>query len=231
MFRVLLVEDEPILGELIKETLEDISYQVDWVLDGKDVAKIFKLRTPDICILDVMLPSIDGFDVARIIRSIQDSTPILFLTARSKTEDVLKGFASGGNDYLKKPFSIDELKVRVNELLKRYHVSFAPGNDKKEIYAIGDYTFSPLSQVLKRGNVTHYLPYKEAAVLTELIININRVTNRSHLLEKLWGSDNAFNARNLDVHIVKLRKYFKDNSRISILNVKGFGYKLVDNTC
>jgi two-component system response regulator TrcR len=224
MKQILLVEDEIILGKLIKESLEKREFDVSLAKDANEALAFVKKRQPNICILDVMLPGMDGYTLAKQLKSLNKKIPILFLTARSQTKDVIKGYESGGNDYLKKPFSFDELILRVNELLNRY----TNQEENKENYKIGIYSFNPAIQSLEAEGISYKLTFKESELLKELILNKNSIVERHTFLTKFWGEDNYFNTRNMDVYIVKLRKYLKDDTNVQIINVRGMGYKLAD---
>lgn len=224
---ILFAEDEAVLGKLVKEAMEGQAYTVHWAKNGIDALHAFRELQPDICVLDVMMPGTDGFTLAKQIRSTDENIPILFLTARSQTADVIKGFSAGGNDYLKKPFSLDELFLRINELLRRKHVHAKEGN--KEVLTIGNYNFYIQSQTLVYGTDKIKLSHKESELLKELILNKNELVDRKQVLIKLWGDDTIFNARNMDVYITKLRKHLSQDPTLSILNVRGFGFKLVQD--
>lgn len=216
------------MGKLVKEALErDKTWEIYWFQDGRQAYGAFKSVNPDLCILDVMLPEIDGFELARMIREHQKEVPILFLTARSQTADIVKGFESGGNDYLRKPFSLEELTLRIKELLKRYGGSRPVDTDQ---IRIGNYQFQPAMQMLKTGGQTINLSFKETELLRELVKNKNGLMDRKETLIKLWGDDNFFNARNMDVYIGKLRKHLAGDPNLSIVNIRGYGYKLIEQT-
>lgn len=224
---ILFAEDEAVLGQLVKDALErEADFRVTWVRDGETALRRFKELMPDICILDVMMPLLDGFAVAKRMRVIDEHLPIIFLTARSQTADVVKGFESGGNDYLKKPFSVEELVVRVRALLKRSIQQ--PAAAIQDVYRIGQYEFSPAAQVLKSPQIKYNLSSRETKLLHELVLHKNNLMNRKAVLLRLWGDDNIFNTRNMDVYIAKLRKYFADDPSISIVNIRGYGYKLIE---
>lgn len=226
---LLLAEDEDVLGLLVKEALELVpGFRVEWVKDGNTAISTFEVLRPDICILDVMVPLKDGFAVAEEIRKMDQDVPILFLTARSQSSDVVKGFKSGGNDYLKKPFSIEELVVRIRELLKR---SSRSGNkeDAQVIFQIGKYKFFPAAQTLSCEAAKYNLTSRESALLKELVLHKNTVLDRKKILNQLWGDDNFFNARSMDVFIAKLRKYLIHDPSLSIINVRGYGYKFTQD--
>lgn len=220
--KILLAEDEPSLGQIIKESLETRNFEVILCTDGDMAYKEFKKEKPLLLVLDVMMPKKDGFTLASEIRKEDTQIPIIFLTAKSQTSDVVEGFTIGGNDYLKKPFSMEELIVRINALLKRKREE----NDIGE-QAIGKFNFDLKKQTLTFKSKTQNLTHREAHLLFHLIKNKNQVLERSFILKKLWGEDDFFNARSMDVFITKLRKKLKEDSSIQILNVRGYGYKLI----
>lgn len=225
--KILLAEDEPFLGKIIKESFETRDFDVSWVQNGIKAYSVFRSFQPDICILDVMMPEKDGFSVTEDIRKIDTAVPILFLTARSLTEDVIKGFELGCNDYLKKPFSMEELIVRVKSLLGRSekHKTSQP----TENFSIGNYEFNNTIQELTLGSESVKLSFREASLLKMLIENKNQVLARKLALDYLWGEDNFFAARSMDVFITKLRKHLKHDTNIEIVNIRGVGYKLIIN--
>lgn len=225
MTKILYVEDEPFLGQIVKESLESRQYEVCMVEDGKDAVQVFSQINPDICVLDVMLPGKDGYTIGKEIRSLNPGIPIIFVTAKIQTEDLLKGFESGGNDYLRKPFSMEELIVRINNLL-----SITQSRDSivgKEILKIGTFDFNTQRFELKRGDQIRKLSHRESELLSILYQNKNRTTQRKDILMKLWGDDSFFNSRNLDVYITKLRDYLKEDPSIEIITIKGVGYNFV----
>lgn len=219
--KILLAEDEPSLGQIIKESLETRNFEVLLCANGEIAYETYKAEQPLLLVLDVMMPKKDGFTLAKEIRKEDPDIPIIFLTAKSQTEDVVEGFNLGGNDYLKKPFSMEELIVRINALLKR---------NKKNItenIPLGNYTFNLKKQTLIINEVSVNLTHREANLLYYLLKNKNQVLERSFILKKLWGDDDFFNARSMDVFITKLRKKLKGDTSIQIINVRGFGYKLI----
>lgn len=224
-FRVLLAEDEPFLGKIVKESLESRGFAVLWVQDGLKAFSAFRTFDPDICVLDVMMPVKDGFTLTEEIRGINERVPIIFLTARSMTEDVVKGFEQGGNDYLKKPFSMEELIVRMNALLNR--VAKRHPEPVEGVVSIGRYRFNRTLQELELDGKSIRLSFRESALLAMLIQRKNEVLDRKTALTYLWGEDSVFNARSMDVFITKLRKHLRMDSRIEIVNVRGIGYKLI----
>ena len=220
---ILLAEDEPALGLIIKESLETRNFKVLLCENGEKALDAYHEQQPELLVLDVMMPKKDGFTVAKEVRSIDDTIPIIFLTAKSQTKDVVEGFSIGGNDYLKKPFSMEELIVRINNLLNRKEIQ----KTSKEL-EIGQYRFDFPKQILQFNNAEKVqLTHREAHLLFHLIKNKNQVLDRSLILNKLWGSDDFFNARSMDVFITKLRKKLQKDDSIQILNVRGFGYKLI----
>lgn len=223
--RILYVEDEPFLGLIVKESLESRDFEVNMAQDGAKALDLFRKVSPDICVLDVMLPSKDGYSVAKSIRLINPGVPIIFVTAKTQTEDLLKGFESGGNDYLRKPFSMEELIVRVNNLLslsKRAKAAAPIGS-----YQIGQFEFDPVRFDLKIGGSSKKLSHREAMLLQILSDNRNSVVSRKEILLRIWGDDSFFNSRTLDVYITKLRDHLGADPSIEIITIKGVGYQFV----
>ena len=219
--KILYVEDEPFLGRIVKESLESRDFEVHMVSDGRDAVSVFQQQQPTICILDVMLPTKDGYTLAKEIRHFNPSIPIIFVTAKTQTEDLLKGFESGGNDYIRKPFSMEELIVRVNNLL---HLSQTQNKVGIGSISLGRYDFLPLRYELRHGESVKKLSHRESTLLQILVENKNATVLRKDILMKLWGDDSFFNSRNLDVYITKLRDYFREDSSIQIITIKGIGY-------
>lgn len=222
LIKVLLAEDEPSLGQIVKESLETRNFEVIHALDGEEAYKLYQNNIPDVLVLDVMMPKKDGFTLAKEIRQENKHIPIIFLTAKSQTKDVVEGFEHGGNDYLKKPFSMEELIVRIHALLDRVNLK----NDVQNI-SIGSYIFNHTKQTLAYNNEKQTLTHKEAELLLHLTQKKNEVLDRTFILNKLWGDDDFFNARSMDVFISKLRKKLNQDENIQILNVRGYGYKLI----
>jgi DNA-binding response OmpR family regulator len=218
--KILYVEDEPFLGKIVKESLEIRDFDVVMVTDGRLVQKIFEETKPDICVLDVMLPNKDGYSIATSIRNVNAEIPIIFVTAKTQTEDLIKGFEVGGNDYLRKPFSMEELIVRIKNLLR---LAVKP-NSPKENIEIGKFEFLPNRYELKLGGIIRKLSHREAILLQILSENKNNTIQRKEILMRIWGDDSFFNSRNLDVYITKLRDYFKADDSIEIITIKGIGY-------
>ena len=219
--KVLLAEDEPSLGMIVKESLETRGFIVQWFENGQAAFNSFSESKPDILVLDVMMPLKDGFSLAREIRKKDQQTPIIFLTAKSQTEDLLEGYDAGGNDYLKKPFSMEELIVRMKELLQRKEKLA-----KTSKIQIGEYSFDYPKQRLKHDELELQLTHREAEVLKRLAEARNVLVDRSVMLSEIWGDDDFFNARSMDVFITKLRKKLSKDPSVQIINVRGFGYKL-----
>jgi len=223
--KILYVEDEPFLARIVTETLQLKSYEVLHLKDGRRILETISSFAPDVCILDVMLPDIDGFTLGTMVRNVHPRLPVIFLTAKSQTEDVVKGFSSGGTDYLKKPFSMEELMVRVENQLKIYGaaedtLSQSLGDE----VALGSVIFYPGRYELKTKEGTIKLSHRESQILGILCSNKNNVTDRRHLLQTVWGDDSFFNSRNLDVYIRKLRDYLSPEPKIEIITLKGKGY-------
>jgi DNA-binding response OmpR family regulator len=220
--KILLAEDEPSLGQIIKESLESREYQVVLCKDGKEALESYYSEKPHLLVLDVMMPKKDGFTLAKEIRMQDAKTPIIFLTAKSQTRDVIEGFTTGGNDYLKKPFSMEELIVRIKNLLN----AKTNASEQKEV-TIGTYTFNFKKQTLQFKNEDPKpLTNREAHLLFHLNNNKNNILDRSIILKKLWNNDDFFSGRSMDVFITKLRKKLKNDENIKIINVRGYGYKL-----
>ena len=221
LIRVVLAEDEPSLGQIVKESLETRNFQVFLAKDGTEAYEFYKNENPDILVLDVMMPKKDGFTLAKEVREENGAIPIIFLTAKSQTKDVLDGFQHGGNDYLKKPFSMEELIVRIHALLNRVSLK----SDHQKI-PIGDYTFNYTKQSLHFSEESVLLTHRESELLFHLHQKKNEILDRTFILKKLWGDDDFFNARSMDVFISKLRKKLAKDKNVQIINVRGFGYKL-----
>lgn len=224
--KILYVEDEVFLGKIVKETLESRGFHVIMESDGANVLQLFKKMQPDICILDVMLPNKNGFELADEIRKESENIPLIFLTAKTQTEDVIKGFRSGGNDYIRKPFSIEELIVRIEHAL-RVNKAEPSGAILSDILPFGGYELNLKRQTLVLNNTERKLSYRETELLKFLWQNRNNIIDRKKLLHAIWGNDSFFNSRNLDVYITKLRSYLKEDVSIEILTIKGVGYRLV----
>jgi len=221
--KVLLLEDELQLAKIVAETLRKRDFTVTHVVNGILGMEAARKGSFDICVVDVMMPFMDGFSFVAELRKTDKQLPVLFLTAKSQTEDVIKGYEAGGNDYLKKPFSLEELILRMNELLRRKATVQSSAS-----VAIGQYTFYTNKQELWcDGHLHSKLSHRENELLTLLIDHKNQVLDRKAVLLKLWGDDNFFNTRTMDVFITKLRKHLQQDPSVEIINMRGVGYKLV----
>ncbi|MBG6062453.1 DNA-binding response OmpR family regulator [Flavobacterium sp. CG_9.1] len=220
--RIILAEDEPALAQIIKESLETRNFEVILCKDGEEAFDAFKNEKIELVVLDVMMPKKDGFSVAKDIRKLDNKIPIVFLTAKSQTQDVVDGFNFGGNDYLKKPFSMEELIVRIHSLLGR---KINLKNDENIL--IGNYVFNLTKQTLHCSEAIISLTHREAVLLDLLSENKNKIVNRSLILNKIWGNDDFFTGRSMDVFITKLRKKLSLDPNIQIINVRGQGCKLI----
>jgi DNA-binding response OmpR family regulator len=223
-YRILYVEDEKILMQLVKDALEKQGYEVAQVSNGLDVVGAFKAATTHLCLLDIMLPGKDGYDVAAQIRALDPQVPIIFLTAKIQVGDVVAGFQSGCNDYIRKPFSMDELHVRISRWLTEKYGEHR--SDESVAYAAGAYHFDPKKQLLNTPNGTIALTFKESTILNALFALSNQPISRNYLMQQVWGSETVYNSRSLDVYINRIRKYF-GNSQNKILTLKGVGYKFI----
>jgi DNA-binding response OmpR family regulator len=223
--RILYVEDELFLGKIVKESLESRGYTVWMETDGARVMALYKQSKPDICVLDVMLPNKDGFEIAEEIRRQDPETPLIFLTAKTQTQDLVKGFQLGGNDYLRKPFSMEELIVRLENALR--YKKLGNSSEKQDEYVLGIYRFHPARQVLREGKEERKLSFRESELLNLLIRHRDTILDRREILKLLWGDDNFFNSRNLDVYITRIRSYLKKDPGLEIITIKGIGYRFV----
>lgn len=222
--RILLAEDDENLGMLLTEYLQARNFEADLFGDGEKAFRSFEKNHYDICILDIMMPVKDGFTLAKEIRMINSDIPIIFLTAKSMKEDVIEGFRIGADDYITKPFSMEELIFRIEAILRR---TKNEGADKQTVFKLGNYTFDSSRQLLIRGTAERKLTTKESDLLRLLCLNKNRILERNFALKSIWMDDTYFNARSMDVYITKLRKYLKDDPDIQIMNIHGKGYKLI----
>lgn len=225
--KLLYVEDEESLGKIIYDSLCMHGFDVFWVTDGAKVMTQFEYFQPDVCILDIMLPNVDGYEICKEIRLRNSKVPILFLTAKTETEDLVEGFEAGGTDYIKKPFSIEELVVRINNQVKIHGIQ-----------ASGEYTTTPDIEEIKIGTYTYFperfeliapsglikLSNRDGELLWLMVGKGSQIINRKEILMKIWGDDSFFNSRNLDVYIKKMRNYFKEDPNIEIQTLRGKGY-------
>lgn len=225
-YKVLYVEDEPNLGTIVSETLEQKGFAVTLVTDGAQVMPSMQKVRPDICILDVMLPNIDGFTLGKQIRNLSPKMPIIFLTAKTQSKDVVEGFQSGATDYIRKPFSMEELVIRMHNQLQ-LHAQQSPSED---VISIGYFRYYPKKLLLSKGDQHIQLTSREAEVLDVFARYINKTIERKALLLEVWGDDSFFHSRNLDVYIRKLREYFSVDGNIQIITLKGKGYQFVVDT-
>ncbi len=222
-YKLLLAEDDENLGMLLREYLEAKGYETDLVPDGEEAYKAFTSSNYDLCVFDVMMPKKDGFTLAKDIRLINTEIPIIFLTAKSMKEDIFQGFKIGADDYITKPFSMEELIFRLEAIIRRTKGASAV----QDVYQLGKYKFDTQKQQLIDGENIVKLTTKESELLKLLCNNANKVLERNFALKTIWVDDNYFNARSMDVYITKLRKHLKDESSVEIINVHGKGYKLV----
>lgn len=223
--KVLYVEDELFLGKIVRESLESRGFTVVMEEDGGQVMATFRRENPDICILDVMLPNKDGFTLADEIRELNEEVPIIFLTAKTQTEDVVRGFQLGGNDYIRKPFSVEELIARMHNLLRLR--GDEPARLSGAEVPLGRFRFLPRRQLLVNDREERKLSYRETELLRLLIENRDRIIDRRDILNALWGNDSFFNSRNLDVYITRLRSYLRADDTLEIITIKGVGYRFV----
>ncbi len=225
--KILYIEDEPFLGKIVKETLESQDYIVKLIADGALVMNAFNNFTPDICILDVMLPHVDGFTLGNQIRSKYPKLPIVFVTAKIETDDLIKGFESGGTDYIRKPFSTKELIVRIENQFKILDSTNQNIGWKKEKVQIGKFYFLPDKYELNFNGEIKKLSFRESELLTLLSKNRNQTIERKRILMDIWGDDSYYNSRTLDVYIRKLRNYLSNDPQIEIITLKGKGYHFI----
>jgi DNA-binding response OmpR family regulator len=222
--KILLCEDDENLGMLLREYLQAKGYDTDLLPDGDAGYKAFMKNTYDVCVFDVMMPKKDGFTLAQEVRAVNTEVPILFLTAKTLKEDILEGFKIGGDDYITKPFSMEELLFRIEAILRRIK-----GKKLKEkiVFKIGNFVFDSQKQILSIGDKQTKLTTKESELLGLLCANANDILERNYTLKTIWIDDNYFNARSMDVYITKLRKLLKDDESVQIINIHGKGYKLI----
>ena len=222
---ILLAEDDVNLGSLLKQYLDAKNYATDLYPDGEKATEGFHHNIYDICILDIMMPKKDGFQVASEIREINTDIPIIFLTAKNLKEDVLNGFKIGADDYITKPFNMEELLLRIEAVLRRSGIT---DSEAVTVYSLGSYVYDSNKQTLQyKTEEPVKLTTKESGLLRLLCMNMNKVLERNYALNQVWEDDNYFNARSMDVYITKLRKLLREDSSIEILNIHGKGYKLI----
>ncbi len=224
MTKVLLVEDDPNLGMLLQEYLNLKGYKADLAPNGDEGLSLFVKNKYDICIFDVMMPKKDGFTLAKEIRMSDTEVPIIFLTAKTQKDDTLQGFRIGADDYMTKPFSMEELQARIQAILRRKQGAAGPAPSK---FSFGSFEFDHTQQTLHHNGQQNKLTGKESELLKMLCENLGRPVSRSIALKTIWGDDSYFNARSMDVYVTKLRKFLKADESIQIINLHGEGFKLV----
>ncbi len=226
--QILYVEDDIYLSFVTKDNLELKGYAITFCKDGKEALEAFQKKAFDLCILDVMMPEMDGYTLARKIREVNEHIPILFLSAKSMKEDRITGLMAGGDDYITKPFSIEELCLKIEIFLKRSRISGSGKLNRGEL-KIGLYIFDHMNLHLKYKDVSQRLTSREAELLKYLAENMNKVLKKEEILNEVWGDDSYFNSRSLDVFVSRLRKYLREDSSIQINNVHGIGFVLSVN--
>lgn len=222
--RILLLEDDPNLGLILQEHLSMNGFQVDLCVDGEEGIRLFGKTRYDLCLVDVMMPKKDGFTFVGEVRKANREIPLIFLTARSLKEDRIRGFKAGCDDYITKPFSVEELLLRIQAVLRRS--GGAAEEALPETFEIGQYTFDWRTQVLSKDSDKRKLTAREADLLRLLCLNLNQTLDRDQALREIWGSDSYFNSRSMDVFISKLRKYFSEDNSIEIMSIRGKGFRL-----
>lgn len=221
--KIFLVEDDLSFGSVLKSYLELNDFSVDWIDDGKFAVDHFRKGVFDICILDVMLPHVDGFTIASEIRKINNNVPIIFLTAKKLKEDVLRGYGAGGDDYVTKPFDTDILLAKIRAIISRRDSQ----SGIRDIFEIGKFIFNARLRTLTIGDDEKKLSPKEAQLLELLALNPNSLISREMALKKIWGADDYFTARSMDVYITKLRKFLSEDPSLNIKNIHGAGFQLI----
>lgn len=221
--RIFLVEDDLSFGSVLKSYLEINDFTVDWIDDGKYAVEHFRKGNFEICILDIMLPHVDGFTIANEIRQINQKIPIIFLTAKKLKDDVLRGYGVGGDDYITKPFDTDILLAKIRAIIARRDIQ----TFTKDVIEIGKFVFTTKLRTLTTGDEEKKLSPKEAQLLELLAANPNTLISREMALKKIWGNDDYFTARSMDVYITKLRKILSDDPRLNIKNIHGAGFQLI----
>jgi DNA-binding response OmpR family regulator len=225
--KILYVEDEPSLARIVRESLESRNFTILHLENGNDLVNQFNVFSPDLCLFDVMLPIKDGYTLAQEVRDVSPDIPIIFITALDQTSDVIKGFESGGNDYIKKPFSLEELIVRINNLYNIKRVAIADSTSSQESICLGSYEYHATKLELSSATETKRLTFREAQLLTMLVRGRNSSVMRKDILLEIWGDDSFFNSRSLDVYITKLRSYFKNDPLVEIITLKAVGYRML----
>jgi len=223
--RILLAEDDSNLGSMLRNYLAAKNMETSLFGNGIQALESFSVKQYDLCILDIMMPEMDGLTLAKEIRKINPDIPVIFLTAKGQKDDILEGFRTGADDYITKPFLMEEMLYRIQAIMKRTRGAITPKKEDK--YIIGKYTFEPLKQMLVFGDKSIKLTTKESELLELLCQHGNEILERNFALKTIWIDDNYFNARSMDVYITRLRKYLKNDPSVNILNVHGRGYKLI----
>lgn len=226
-YKVLYAEDEATLAEIITDGLRNSGYEVQLASDGQQALELFRSGQPDICVLDIMMPVKDGYTLAEDIRRLNSKVPIIFLSAKSLGDDVVKGFKSGGNDYLKKPFTMGELLVRMEALLTRFGNAASQETPSSNRKTFGNCILNTVSQELITPIAKYRISYKETAILELLLEHRNDLLPRQTALLKIWGDDSYYNARSMDVFMSHLRKMLKDDPDVELMSIRGAGYKLI----
>lgn len=225
--KILLVEDDENLGFVIKDNLEEAGFSVTWAKDGADGFDEFCKDQFDLCVLDVMMPKVDGFSLAQQIKEVKENIPLIFLTAKSLDHDKIRGFKLGADDYISKPFNMDILLLRVQALLKRFFAVEMNQSEDKDVFQLNSIAFHYKNQELVSADGNQHLTKKEAEMLRLLCLNKNDLLTRELALKVIWGENDYFKGRSMDVFITKLRKYLKGDSGIEIINIHGSGFKLM----
>lgn len=222
--KILYIEDEPYLAKIVSDTLGFKGFDVLHRKDGTRLAEIIRQFSPDILLLDVMLPHVDGFTLGNLVRNLFPHLPLIFITAKSQPQDIVQGFESGGTDYIRKPFSMDELAVRINNQLRMVAAKGMQERALPDTVKLNNFIFYPGKMELHYLDSVKRLSQREAQILGLLCAHLNRTLDRRFLLQTVWGDDSFFNSRNLDVYIRKLRALFKEDGHIQIITLKGEGY-------
>ncbi len=223
--KLLVVEDDPNLGDILQEYLQMKGYDTTLCRDGEEGWNKFKKDKYDLCLLDIMMPKKDGFTLAKEIKKVQEDLPVLFLTAKNQKDDIIEGLKIGADDYLTKPFSMEELLLRINAILRRTQKSTVVVPLKT--YSFGDFILHYDEQYIEGPGGKHKLTSKENELIRLLASEVNKLVNRSHALKQIWGDDSYFNARSMDVYLSKIRKILKDDPKVQIITVHGEGFKLI----
>jgi len=226
-YKVLYAEDEPTLAQIISDGLRSSGYEVELAADGEEALRLFETSPPDICVLDIMMPLKDGYTLAEDIRKQDSGIPIIFLSAKSLAADVIRGFNSGGNDYMRKPFNMGELLVRMEALLQRFQPTGVKNDADESLQRFGGSVLDPVSQQLSTPVKTYKLSFKETALLQLLLKHRNTLLARQLPLLEIWGDDSFYNARSMDVFMSHLRKMLRDDPAIELMSIRGAGYKLI----